>query len=159
MAEWSIAADCKSADFMSTLVQIQPGAQKKGRAESPLFCAPSWIWIKSGRGWNIKQFMFHPILALQEIFVTEWSEVENRWTYWFPVEEVIRNRGTACRQAGSESATSVASEQCSLFIQERRDWIQTAMLGTERSGVSSEYSNPAHKKRRTPFRVFFFLFF
>lgn len=28
MAEWSIAGDCKSPDFMSTLVQIQPGAHK-----------------------------------------------------------------------------------------------------------------------------------
>ncbi len=27
VAEWSIAADCKSAGFMPTLVQIQPGAQ------------------------------------------------------------------------------------------------------------------------------------
>jgi hypothetical protein len=29
VAEWSIAADCKSAGFMPTLVQIQPGAQQK----------------------------------------------------------------------------------------------------------------------------------
>lgn len=68
MAEWSIAGDCKSPDFMSTLVQIQLGAQYETSLGFPrLVC-----------------------ICLGEI---GFELVGGRGRRNVPVEEIIQNRG------------------------------------------------------------------